>query len=112
VDRIAPVSSAGIQLARAGGHRACLVVLVAENKRSHCCHFGLHGRDLNPYLGRAYLGDRAGNTGFLFGRRHAHKTTYAENMGVMAMTGVFSTHNFIAAAVIALLLGSAQSSAP
>ena len=33
------------------------------------------------------------------------QTTYAENMGVMAMTRVYSTHNFIAAAMIALLLG-------
>jgi putative pyrimidine permease RutG len=31
--------------------------------------------------------------------------TYAENMGVMAMTRVFSTQTFIAAALIALLLG-------
>src|SRR5581483_10019178 len=33
------------------------------------------------------------------------QTTYAENMGVMAMTGVFSTSNFIMAASIAILLG-------
>jgi xanthine/uracil permease len=33
------------------------------------------------------------------------QTTYAENMGVMAITRVFATCNFIVAAIIALLLG-------
>ena len=33
------------------------------------------------------------------------QTTYAENMGVMAITRVFSTYNFIMAASVAILLG-------
>ena len=33
------------------------------------------------------------------------QTTYAENMGVMAITRVFSSCNFVMAAAIAILLG-------
>jgi xanthine/uracil permease len=62
------------------------------------------GRDLNPYLGRAYLGDALATLVSSLGGG-TPQTTYAENMGVMAMTGVFSTYNFIAAALIALVLG-------
>jgi putative pyrimidine permease RutG len=61
------------------------------------------GRDLNPYLGRAYLGDALATQVSSFGG--TPQTTDEENMGVMAINGVFSTHNFIAAALIALLLG-------
>jgi putative pyrimidine permease RutG len=62
------------------------------------------GRDLNPYLGRAYLGDALATLFSSLGGG-TPQTTYAENMGVMAITRVFSTQTFIAAAVIALLLG-------
>src|ERR1700752_4746280 len=62
------------------------------------------GRNLDPYLGRAFLGDgiatmvsgAGGGTGV---------TTYAENMGVMAITRIYSTALFVAAAIIAILLG-------
>jgi len=80
------------------------VVLVAENKGHIAAISSYMGRDLNPYLGRAYLGDALATLVSSFGGG-TPQTTYAENMGVMAMTGVYSTHNFIAAAVIALLLG-------
>jgi uracil-xanthine permease len=80
------------------------VVLVAENKGHIAAISDYMGRDLNPYLGRAYLGDALATLVSSLGGG-TPQTTYAENMGVMAMTGVFSTHNFIAAAVIALLLG-------
>src|SRR6266581_1201821 len=80
------------------------VVLVAENKGHIAAISDYMGRDLNPYLGRAYLGDALATLVSSLGGG-TPQTTYAENMGVMAMTGVFSTHNFIAAAVITLLLG-------
>ena len=62
------------------------------------------GEDLDPYLGRAFMGDgiativsgSAGGTGV---------TTYAENIGVMAATRILSTAVFIIAALVALLLG-------
>jgi len=80
------------------------VVLVAENKGHIAAISSYMGRDLNPYLGRAYLGDALATLVSSFGGG-TPQTTYAENMGVMAMTRVFSTYNFIAAALIALLLG-------
>jgi uracil-xanthine permease len=80
------------------------LVLVAENKGHIAAISSYMGRDLNPYLGRAYLGDALATLVSSLGGG-TPQTTYAENMGVMAMTRVFSTHNFIAAALIALLLG-------
>jgi len=80
------------------------VVLVAENKGHIEAISGYMKRDLNPHLGRAYLGDAAATFVSAMGGG-TPQTTYAENMGVMAITRVFSVYNFIAAACIALLLG-------
>jgi len=80
------------------------VVLVAENKGHIAAISGYMGRDLNPHLGRAYLGDALATLVSALGGG-TPQTTYAENMGVMAMTGVFATSNFIMAASIAILLG-------
>ena len=80
------------------------VVLVAENKGHLEAIGGYMQRDMNPHLGRAYLGDAAASFVSAMGGG-TPQTTYAENMGVMAITRVFSVYNFIAAACIALLLG-------
>ncbi|HJS05303.1 MAG TPA: solute carrier family 23 protein [Variovorax sp.] len=80
------------------------VILVAENLGHIKAVSAMTGRDLNPYLGRAFIGDgiatmvsgAAGGTGV---------TTYAENIGVMAATKIYSTSIFVVAALIALLLG-------
>lgn len=80
------------------------VVLVAENKGHIEAISGYMKRDLNPHLGRAYLGDAAATFVSAMGGG-TPQTTYAENMGVMAITRVFSVYNFIAAACIAILLG-------
>jgi putative pyrimidine permease RutG len=80
------------------------VILVAENLGHIKAVAAMTGRDLNPYLGRAFIGDgvatmvsgAAGGTGV---------TTYAENIGVMAATRVYSTAMFVVAALIALVLG-------
>jgi len=80
------------------------VVLVAENKGHLEAIGGYMKRDMNPHLGRAYLGDAVASFVSALGGG-TPQTTYAENMGVMAITRVFSVYNFIAAACIALLLG-------
>lgn len=80
------------------------IVLVAENLGHIKAIGAMTGRSLDPLLGRAFLGDgiatmvsgAGGGTGV---------TTYAENMGVMAITRIYSTALFIAAAIIAILLG-------
>ena len=80
------------------------IVLVAENKGHIAAISSYMGRDLNPYLGRAYLGDAVATLVSSLGGG-TPQTTYAENMGVMAITRVFSTYNFIMAGSVAILLG-------
>jgi uracil-xanthine permease len=80
------------------------LILVAENLGHLKAVFAMTGRDLTPYIGRAFIGDgiatmvsaSVGGTGV---------TTYAENIGVMAATRVYSTALFVAAALFAVLLG-------
>ncbi|MFN3854135.1 MAG: solute carrier family 23 protein [Phreatobacter sp.] len=80
------------------------IILVAENLGHIKGIAAMTGRNLDPLIGRAFVGDgiatmlsgSAGGTGV---------TTYAENMGVMAVTRIFSTLMFVVAALIAILLG-------
>jgi uracil-xanthine permease len=80
------------------------IILVAENLGHIKAIGAMTGRNLDPLLGRAFVGDGVatvvsgsfGGTGV---------TTYAENMGVMAVTRIYSTLLFVAAACIAILLG-------
>src|SRR6266702_2670526 len=80
------------------------IILVAENLGHVKAVGAMTGRNLDKYLGRAFLGDgvativsaSGGGTGV---------TTYAENIGVMAVTRIYSTLIFIIAAVVAILLG-------
>ena len=80
------------------------IILVAENLGHIKAIGAMTGRNLDPLLGRAFVGDGVatmvsgsfGGTGV---------TTYAENMGVMAVTRIYSTLLFVAAALIAILLG-------
>ncbi|PJI42263.1 solute carrier family 23 protein [Ferrovibrio sp.] len=80
------------------------IILVAENL-GHVKAIGvMTGRNLDPLLGRAFLGD--GIATMISGAGGgAGMTTYAENMGVMAVTKIFSTLLFIVAAFFAILLG-------
>ncbi|MCX5796656.1 MAG: NCS2 family nucleobase:cation symporter [Elusimicrobia bacterium] len=80
------------------------VVLVAENKGHIAAISTCIDRDLSPHLGRAYLGDALASLVSALGGG-TPQTTYAENMGVMAITRVFSVSNFIMAACIAMVLG-------
>ena len=80
------------------------IVLVAENLGHIKAVSAMTGRNLDPYMGRAFVGDgvatvlagMVGGTGV---------TTYAENIGVMAVTRIYSTLLFVVAALIAILLG-------
>lgn len=80
------------------------VVLVAENKGHIAAISSFLKRDLDAWLGRAYLGDALATFVSAMGGG-TPQTTYAENMGVMAITRVFSSWNFLMAASIAVLLG-------
>src|SRR6266404_6083380 len=80
------------------------IVLVAENTGHVFAIGGIMKRDLSGYLGRTFMGDGLATTvSALFGG--TGETTYAENIGVMGITRVFSIWVFIVAAVTAILLG-------
>ena len=80
------------------------LILVAENLGHIKAVAAMTGKNLDPYIGRAFGADglatmvsaSAGGTGV---------TTYAENIGVMAATRIYSTAVFLVAALMALLLG-------
>jgi putative pyrimidine permease RutG len=80
------------------------IILVAENLGHIKAVSAMTHRDLDRYMGRAFVGDgvatmlagAVGGTGV---------TTYAENIGVMAVTKIYSTIVFVVAALIAILLG-------
>jgi len=80
------------------------IILVAENLGHIKAVTAMTGQDLDRYMGRAFIGDgvatmvsgAAGGTGV---------TTYAENIGVMAATKIYSTAVFLLAGVFALVLG-------
>ncbi|HST73637.1 MULTISPECIES: uracil-xanthine permease family protein [Kocuria] len=80
-----------------------ILVLVAENIGHVKSVALMTGDDLDPYAGRAIMADGlatviAGSGG------GSGTTTYAENIGVMAATRVYSTAAYWVAAVVAVLL--------
>jgi uracil-xanthine permease len=80
------------------------VILVAENLGHLKAVGAMTGRDMNPYMGRAFMGDGLATmaSGLVGG---TGVTTYAENIGVMAATRIYSTAMFVVAALVALVLG-------
>ena len=80
------------------------IILVAENLGHIKAVTAMTGQNLDRYMGRAFIGDgvatmvsgAVGGTGV---------TTYAENIGVMAATKIYSTAVFLLAGVFALVLG-------
>ncbi|MGC4193196.1 MAG: solute carrier family 23 protein [Thermomicrobiales bacterium] len=80
------------------------IVLVAENTGHIKAVSEMTGRNLMPFLGRGFIGDGAATMVAGFGGGTG-VTTYAENIGVMAVTKVFSTAMFVVAACTAILLG-------
>lgn len=71
------------------------VILVAENLGHLKAVAGMTGRSMDPYMGRAFVGD--GLATMISGSVGGGVTTYAENIGVMAVTKVYSTLVFVAA---------------
>jgi len=80
------------------------VILVAENLGHIKAVSAMTGRDLDRYMGRAFAGDGLA-TMLAGGVGGTGVTTYAENIGVMAVTKIYSTLVFVVAALIAILLG-------
>lgn len=80
------------------------VILIAENTGHVKAVSAMTGSNLMPWLGRGFLGDGIATMVAGFGGGTG-VTTYAENIGVMAVTRVFSTLNFLIAAVVAIGLG-------
>ncbi|GAA2720545.1 uracil-xanthine permease family protein [Cellulomonas aerilata] len=78
-------------------------VLVAENVGHVKSVAAMTGRDLDPLLGRALLADGLA-TGLAGVGGGSGTTTYAENIGVMAATRVYSTAAYWVAAAAALVL--------
>ena len=80
------------------------IILVAENLGHIKAVTAMTGKNLDQYMGKAFMGDgiatmvsgAAGGTGV---------TTYAENIGVMAATKIYSTAMFVVAAVFAIVMG-------
>lgn len=80
------------------------IVLVAENLGHIKAVSAMTGRNLDPYMGRAFVGDGLA-TMLSGGVGGTGVTTYAENIGVMAVTRVYSTLIFVVAAAVAIVLG-------
>jgi len=81
-----------------------VVALVAENI-GHVKAVGeMTGEDLDPYVGRAVGADGLA-TMIATSVGGAPTTTYAENIGVMAATRVYSTAAYVVAALTAILFG-------
>lgn len=81
-----------------------VIILVGENLGHVKAVTAMTGRNLDPYMGRAFLGDGiATMVSGAFGGTGV--TTYGENIGVMAATRVYSTLLFPVAAIFAIILG-------
>ncbi|MBV9592601.1 MAG: nitrate reductase [Actinobacteria bacterium] len=81
-----------------------VIALLAENSGHVKAVSEMTGDDLDPYLGRAFIGDGIGTVVASFAGG-SPTTTYAENIGVMAATRVYSTLAYYIAAVVAILFG-------
>ncbi len=79
-------------------------ILVAENLGHFKAVEGMTKARVTPYMGRAFLADGLATT-FSAGFGGTGVTTYAENIGVMAVTKVYSTTIFVIAGVVAVMLG-------
>jgi len=81
-----------------------VIALIAENAGHVKAVAEMTGDDLDPMMGRAIAGDGVGTVvASTFGG--SPTTTYAENIGVMAATRVYSTAAYYVAAIVAILFG-------
>jgi uracil-xanthine permease len=81
-----------------------VVVLLAENTGHIKAVASMTGRNLDRSLGRGYAGD-GGATMIAGAFGGSGATTYAENIGVMAATKVYSTAAYLVAGLTAICLG-------
>ena len=81
-----------------------VIALIAENTGHVKAVSEMTGENLDPYLGRGFIGDGVATAiaGFIGA---SPTTTYAENIGVMAATRVYSTAAYYVAALVAILFG-------
>ncbi|WP_273777900.1 solute carrier family 23 protein [Acinetobacter sp. GSS19] len=80
------------------------LILVAENLGHIKAVGAMTGENLTPQLGKAFVADGLATT--LSGSVGAPgMTTYGENIGVMAVTRVYSTIIFVIAGIFAIFLG-------
>jgi uracil-xanthine permease len=81
-----------------------VIALVAENTGHVKAVSEMTGHNLDPVMGRAIAADGVGTViASTFGG--SPTTTYAENIGVMAATRVYSTAAYYVAAIVAILFG-------
>ena len=81
-----------------------VVMLIAENVGHIKAISAYMDRDLTPQIGNAFMGDGISTVVSAFGGGTG-QTTYAENIGVMSITKVYSIRPLQVAAVTAILLG-------
>jgi uracil-xanthine permease len=81
-----------------------VIALIAENTGHVKAVAEMTGENLDPYMGRAIAADGAA-TALASAFGGSPTTTYAENIGVMGATRVYSTAAYYVAAGVAILLG-------
>jgi len=81
-----------------------VIALIAENTGHVKAVAEMTNRDLDPVMGRAIGADGVG-TVIASSVGGSPTTTYAENIGVMAATRVYSTAAYYVAAIVAILFG-------
>ncbi|HRD62063.1 MAG TPA: solute carrier family 23 protein [Nocardioides sp.] len=81
-----------------------VIALIAENTGHVKAVAEMTGDDLDPYMGKA-LGADGFATALSSAFGGSPTTTYAENIGVMGATKVYSTAAYYVAALVAILLG-------
>ena len=81
-----------------------VIALIAENTGHVKAVAEMTGEDLDPYMGRA-IGADGFATALASAFGGSPTTTYAENIGVMGATRVYSTAAYYVAALVAILLG-------
>ena len=80
------------------------LILVAENLGHIKAVGAMTGENLDPHIGKAFVADGIATT-LSGGVGGTGMTTYGENIGVMAVTRVYSTIIFVFAGVFAIFLG-------
>lgn len=81
-----------------------VIALIAENAGHVKAVAEMTGEDLDPVMGRAVAADGLGSM-IATTAGAGPTTTYAENIGVMAATRVYSTAAYVVASFVAILFG-------